>query len=79
MNYNKNKKTNDVGNNFLNFYGFTDELYDSSDFFKLSDETKQVLTKIQKEYEQNIIYEANKLYYNLYRRNVNFDYIDVFD
>ena len=79
LNYNKNKKTNDVGNNFLNFYGFTDELYDSSDFFKLSDETKQVLTKIQKEYEQNIIYEANKLYYNLYRRNVTFDYIDVFD
>lgn len=77
--YSFDKNNEDYGNNFLNFYGFTDVLYDSGDFFKLSNQTKDILERIQKDYELKIINAANNLYYRLYHTHGHLKYVDVFD
>lgn len=71
-----NKKSE---NNFLNLYGFTDELYSSSDFFSLSDETKDILFNLQKNYEENVIREAEKLYSEKYHFSIDLSYVEVFE
>ena len=77
--YERNISKGLAGNNFLNFYGFTDELYNSSEFFKLSDKTQEVLSNIQKNYEDNIVNEANDLYFEKYGKDGNLSYVDVFE
>lgn len=74
-----NAKKNDEGNRFLNLYGFTDKIYDSSDFFKLSEDTKNILNKIQKDYEINIVNQADDLYNEIYGSISFFTYDEVFD
>lgn len=74
-----NQKKYEDGNTFLCYYGFTDKIYDSSDFFKLSEETKDLLNKIQEEYELNIVEEAERLYYQQYGSKREFEYVDFFN
>ena len=74
-----NQKKYEGGNTFLCYYGFTNRIYDSSDFFKLSEETQEILNKIQDNYELNIVEEAKKLYYELNNTEREFEYIDVFN
>lgn len=55
---------------FLNLYGFTDEKYKSSDIFKLSDETMNILANIQRKYDNDLLAESIKpQYINLRRYN----------
>ena len=52
-------KLNHLGDDFLNLYGFTDVKYISSDIFKLSKDTMDVLANLQKNFESKLVKSAN--------------------
>ena len=53
---------NHLGDDFLNFYGFTDEKYESSEFFRLSSQTMDLLKQTQHNFEETLKKQAKSIY-----------------
>ena len=70
---------NHLGDDFLNLYGFTDVKYKSSDIFHLSPETMNVLAKLQKDFEDKLIKQANDYYLEYTHNYPNFNLRNVFN
>lgn len=70
---------NHLGDDFLNLYGFTNEKYDSNEIFRLSDDTMNLLKKVQSDFEDNVIKRAKKIYSFKTRKMINLEYADVFN
>ena len=78
MPYEKTKLVH-LGDEFLNFYGFTDKKYKSSHIFKLSEETMDILNKIQSNYESELIETATRIHNEERGYPAFFTYKDVFN
>ena len=78
MPYNK-YELNHLGDDFLNLYGFTNEKYNSSHIFRLSNETMELLKQVQSDFEENIKRVAKSVYSRKRRKLINFSYKEIFD
>ncbi len=78
MPYNR-YELNHLGDDFLNLYGFTDVKYKSSDIFRLSKDTMDLLAKIQSEYEDKLVKIFNKHYTRLTGNFTHYGYKDIFE
>lgn len=70
---------NHLGDDFLNLYGFTDEKYESSEFFRLSSQTMDLLKQTQHNFEETLKKQAKSIYSFKKRKLINFSYGDVFN
>lgn len=75
----KKYELNHLGDDFLNLYGLTNEKYDSSDIFRLSDDTMDLLNETQYKFEHNLIKKAKSVYSFQKGKLINFNLEDVFN
>lgn len=68
-----------LGDDFLNFYGFTDIKYKSSHIFKLSEETMELLGNIQRNFQLEVEKTAGKIFYEHNNYSKVLSYEDVFN
>ena len=78
MPYNK-YELNHLGDDFLNFYGFTNEKYYSNDIFRLSNDTMELLNRIQHDFEEKVKRTARSVNSLRNHKLINFSYYEVFD
>lgn len=69
---------NHLGDDFLNYYGFTNEKYESSGIFRLSEETMDILNGIQHDFEESVKREGKRINSIKNRALINFEYGEVF-
>lgn len=70
---------NHLGDDFLNLYGFTNEKYDSNEIFRLSEDTRNLLTEVQSTFEDAVKRKAKSVNSFINHKMINFEYGDVFN